>query len=124
MQPGELRQLALAALRADVSAQHGEHWAAWVGGACSLVDQFDRDGWRYVIAEYRRQNPPLSSVQRRMLAARARGTSLKVIAAELGISVPAVSRRLHRAMKKLGLNTQADLARICVHRTHVTVDKK
>jgi DNA-binding NarL/FixJ family response regulator len=47
-----------------------------------------------------------------MLALRARGKSLKVIAAELATSPATVTRELRRAMAQLGARTTAELAAI------------
>jgi DNA-binding NarL/FixJ family response regulator len=50
--------------------------------------------------------------ERLLLERRARGEALKVIAADLGISVSCASRRLTRALRRLGLRSHTDLARL------------
>lgn len=112
MSPDEMRRIARAALCSEQAAGQLEHWSALVRGAFSLVDQFDQDGQRYLIAEQRSGQELISPAEWEMLTARARGSALKVIAAEAGLSVSAVSRRLRQAMDKLGLRTQSDLARL------------
>jgi DNA-binding NarL/FixJ family response regulator len=109
-----LRDVALALLRTDVNAEAAEHWSSLVSGAWSLVDQFDRDGRRYVVAIRKRGTTfeSLSDDERIALAARAEGTALRTIASVLGLSVPTISRRIRRGMEKLGISSQAELARL------------
>lgn len=90
-----------------------ELWRGLVAGRWSLVERFESDGRRYLIA---RPNDPkvdllpmLTERERQVLMFRAFGHSQKLIAYELGLSVSAVSRSLARAMKKLGLRSPADL---------------
>lgn len=112
MNADEMRQRALAALCSDQAAEQFEHWSALVRGDWTLVDQFDREGRRYLIAEQRPGRELISRVEWELLEARASGSPLKVIADEVGLSVSAVSRRLRLAMAKLGLRTQSELARL------------
>lgn len=112
MSPQTIRQWALSALSTDRVAERADHWAALLGGQFRVVDQFDTEGRRYLIAERQPSGGPLSAADREMLAARARGTQLKVIAFDLGVSESTVSRRLQRAMARLGLRGQSDLARL------------
>ena len=112
MSPQDMRQVAVAVLHAENDMKDSQHWNSLTGGGWSLVDQFDRDGRRYLIAERAMGCVPISAPDWRMLAARARGAALKVIACELGVSVPAVSRRVRRAMDKLGIRSQGELARL------------
>jgi DNA-binding CsgD family transcriptional regulator len=91
-------------------------WQGLVQGRWSLVDHFDTDGRRYVIA---RKNDPevrdpraLTRRERQVLAYSALGHSLKAIAYSLGLAVPTISIHRTRAMRKLGLRSQADVARL------------
>ncbi|GMV14409.1 MAG: hypothetical protein HS104_19770 [Polyangiaceae bacterium] len=112
MSPDELRRVAFAALCSERAEEELEPWLSFVRGDWSVVDQFDHDGRRYLIAERRRGQELISRAEWQMLAARARGSPLKVIAVEVGLSVSAVSRRIRQAMQKLGLRTQSELARL------------
>ena len=97
-----------------------ELWQALVAGRWSLVDQFDRDGRRYVLA---RPNEPVMDPMRKLTAretqvlrAAAIGHSNKLIAYELGVSSSTVSASLDRAAKKLGVQDRLELIRICAAR--------
>jgi DNA-binding CsgD family transcriptional regulator len=88
-------------------------WKGLVAGRWSLVDHVDSDGKRFLVA---RKNDPeadgpagLSLRERQVLADRARGLALKLIAYDLGLSVPTVSKSLQTGMAKLGLSSEADL---------------
>lgn len=124
----EQTRLGLAALRAAVRAQlHArrgstsptdvlEHWRALVLGRYSLLDVFDRDGKRFVVA---RPNVPLGRAieraasltagERAVLALLAGGASNKLIAYDLGISTSTVAARLASAASKLGTSTHVEL---------------
>jgi DNA-binding CsgD family transcriptional regulator len=91
-------------------------WQGLVSGRWSLVDQFDSDGKRFVVAH---KNDPavndpraLSIGERQVLAYTAMGRPLKLIAYALGLSEGTVSLRRSKAMRKLGLRTLADVARL------------
>jgi DNA-binding CsgD family transcriptional regulator len=88
-------------------------WRALVSGRWSLVDEFERDGRRYLVA---RANPPQTGhlgdlTERERLVARAvaLGHSNKQIAYELGLATSTVADHLRRAMVKLGVQTRMDL---------------
>ena len=90
-----------------------EVWRGLVAGRWSLVERFESDGRRYLIA---RQNDPkvdalpmLTERERQVLIFRALGHSLKLIAYELGLSKATVSRTFSRAKAKLGIRSPADL---------------
>ena len=89
-------------------------WQGLVSGRWSLVDHFDSDGRRFLVA--RENEPggpalaPLSPRERHVLNLRARGRSIKIIAYELGLGVSTVGALLWRARRKLGLSSDADLA--------------
>jgi DNA-binding CsgD family transcriptional regulator len=89
-------------------------WEALVSGRWSLVDHFDSDGRRYVVARENSPNPTgphaLSPRQKAALTLRARGHSLKFIGYELGLSVPTISAELRQAMQKLGVRSAVELS--------------
>ena len=89
-----------------------ETWRASVSARWSLVDQFESDGKRYVIA--RRNDVPgrgpeaLSARERQALALAAMGHHNKLVAYEMGISPSTVRVLLARAFKKLGVRSRAE----------------
>jgi DNA-binding CsgD family transcriptional regulator len=91
-------------------------WKGLVDGRWSLVDQFDSDGRRFLVA--RRNDPAfrspraLSPRERHVAALAAVGHPSKIIAYQLGVSITAANATLNRALKKLGLRSRADLARV------------
>jgi DNA-binding NarL/FixJ family response regulator len=109
--PERLRELAVESLR-ESSADSSALWQALLSGDWSLIDCFDAQGRRYLIAVRSSAENALDESERWLLARRARGVGLKVLALELGVSVPTISRRLDRAMKKLGVKNQTELARV------------
>jgi len=96
-------------------------WQGLVAGRWSLVDRFDSDGRRFLVA---RKNDPevtdpraLTLRERQVLAYVAMGHSLKLVAYSLGVSANSVSNTRVTAMRKLGLRTQADVARLFAYET-------
>jgi DNA-binding CsgD family transcriptional regulator len=92
-----------------------ELWTALVDGRWTLMDRFDTDGRRFVIA---RRNAPelgrylaLTPEESAVARLHAMGQSSKLVAYTLGISQSSVSRRLHDALFKLGMRSVADLIR-------------
>ena len=90
-----------------------EAWRALVQGRWSMVDWFDSDGRRYVLAL---PNQPhvsdprgLSERESQVVAYAALGESHKMIAYRLGVSRPRVTNALRAAMRKLGVKNQAQL---------------
>jgi DNA-binding CsgD family transcriptional regulator len=88
-------------------------WRGLVAGQWSLVDRFESDGRRYLIAH---RNVPqvtdprrLSARERQVVAYARLGHSNKLIAYELGLAVSSIGTHLARAMAKLGLRTRRDL---------------
>lgn len=87
---------------------------ALVSGRWSLVDLFDSDGRRFLVA--RRNDPdvpdmgPLSRRQTQIACYTALGHPLKYIAYELGLPVSTVGRDLGATVHKLGLRSSAELA--------------
>jgi len=92
-------------------------WKSVLSGRYRIMDWYDRDGRRYLVAKPNasRSLRPLTERQRRILALRARGAALKVIAFEFGVSMGTVSRDLTLAMNQLGLESSADLAAVLGH---------
>jgi DNA-binding CsgD family transcriptional regulator len=118
-----LQALREAAIRIDKSRAEGcreEHtdaalaeWWALVRGRWSMVDRFDTDERRYVLAL---PNPPmvpnprgLTEQEQQVTAFAALGDSHKLIAYRLGLSRSRVSHLLTSGMRKLGVKTQAQL---------------
>jgi DNA-binding NarL/FixJ family response regulator len=91
-----------------------ELWRALCAGRWSLVDRFESDGRRYLIAH--RNQPHLSdlrglSQREATVAAFAQlGQTNKEIAYTLGISPSSVATHLSAALRKLGLPSRAALA--------------
>jgi DNA-binding NarL/FixJ family response regulator len=91
-------------------------WRALVAGRWSLVDRFERDGRRYVVA--RRNDPDvpdprgLTRRERQVAAYAVLGRSGQAIAYELGLARSTVVQHLASAMKKLSVATRAELAQL------------
>lgn len=90
-----------------------ELWKDLVEGRCSMVDWFDHHGRRYVLAH---PNPAhlkdprgLTECEARICAYVALGQSNKLISARLGTSTSRVSAILRSAMRKIGVQTRAQL---------------
>ncbi|MBI5489160.1 MAG: helix-turn-helix transcriptional regulator [Deltaproteobacteria bacterium] len=93
-------------------------WRALVAGRWSLVDHFDHDGRRFLIA---RRNDPQSRApvdltlrERQVLGYACLGHSNKLIAYELGLSPTTVSTHLARSAAKLGADSRAALIRLAM----------
>jgi DNA-binding CsgD family transcriptional regulator len=100
-------------LRRDDPDEAVEAWRCLVSGRWSLLEHFDSDGRRFLVA---RKNDPetpgpsaISLRERQILLGRARGLPLKLISYDLGLSIGAVSKTLRSGMKKLGLTHEAEL---------------
>jgi DNA-binding CsgD family transcriptional regulator len=91
-------------------------WRGLVQGQWSLVDRFERDGRRYVVAHPNAVKAPgprtMSSHERAVIALAAQGQPLKNIAYDLGLSAPTVSHALKSGMAKMGVASRADLTRV------------
>lgn len=90
-----------------------ELWQGLVDGRWSLIDHFDSDGRRFVVA---RHNAPeyaepqaLTERERQVVHAASLGHGNKLIAYELGIDASTVATHLSTAMTKLGLDSRAQL---------------
>ena len=91
-----------------------EIWQGLVAGKWSLVDHFDTDGKRLVLAM---KNAPevdaradLTAHERRVSSLAAMGHRDKEIAYTLGVTLASVGAALHRARTKLGACSRAALA--------------
>ncbi len=92
-------------------------WTALVSGSYAIVDHFDADGRRYLLAEKCVGDPhtrgiatKLSVRETQVAAFVAVGHPLKVAAYELGLSVATVGRACSSAVRKLGLRSRTELA--------------
>lgn len=116
-----LRQLALQVDRAR-SRRHGrdeqalEIWQGLLDGRWSLVEQFDSDGKRFLVAHRNVENVSdprgLTQMECRVVALAVRGYANKVIGYHLGVAEGTVSSHLHRALIKLHIRSRAELVRI------------
>jgi DNA-binding CsgD family transcriptional regulator len=99
--------------REDSAGHALESWRALVRGRHSMVDWFDTDGRRYILAI---PNPPnvvdvrgLNEMETAVTQYAALGDNHKLIAYRLGIHRTTVTKALRTAMRKLGVKTQAEL---------------
>ncbi len=90
-------------------------WRGLVDGRWSLVESFDTDGKRFLLAH---RNPEdvrdprgLSTMESRVIGLVVRGYADKLVAYHLGISEGTVSSHLGRAMRKLGISSRVELVR-------------
>jgi DNA-binding CsgD family transcriptional regulator len=90
-----------------------EIWKGLVAGRWSLVDHFDTDGKRFLLAMKNTPNvdkrADLTPRERRACALVAMGHRDKEVAYMLGISTASVSASLHRARRKLAVSSRAEL---------------
>lgn len=89
-------------------------WQALVAGRWSLLEHFERDGRRYLIARRNEpavQRPPLTAREAQAVRCAALGHSNKLIAYELGVSLSAVATYLRRAAARLGVSSRVALIR-------------
>lgn len=109
------RLLRLARVRAEAASpdQVLAAWSALVDGRYTILDRFDTDGRRYVVAH---ENPPnvrdprgLTQTEAAVASWARRGHAQKLIAYELGLSLGTVSGLLGRVFAKLGVKTRAEL---------------
>jgi DNA-binding CsgD family transcriptional regulator len=88
-------------------------WMALVEGRWTLVERFDSDGRRVLIA--RRNDPTtradlaLTEREKKVVALVAAGHPLKLAAYELGLGTSTVCEALQRAMTKMGVTSRAAL---------------
>lgn len=122
-----LKEAAKAMARARGSSRHSdppgavEAWKALVSGRWTLLDHFDHDGKRYIVAV---RNDPvvpafseLSPREAQVVAYAAQGHANKLIAYELGIAPSTVAMHLSTAGGKLGAKSRVELIRVWRART-------
>jgi DNA-binding CsgD family transcriptional regulator len=106
-------------LRKDNPDEALQIWKALVRGRWSMVDWFDSDHRRYVLAVPNSPtvNDPrgLTERENQVVSAAVLGHSNKMIAYRLGLSTSRVSTVLRNAMRKLGFRTRTELVRHMVH---------
>jgi DNA-binding CsgD family transcriptional regulator len=89
-------------------------WPALVSGRWSLVDRFERDGRRYVVARRNEPSPPgplaLTLRERQICGHLVQGDSAKLTAYTLGLAASTVSAVARSALLKLGVRTVSQLA--------------
>lgn len=79
-----------------------ELWQALIAGRYTLVESFERDGRRLILAvRCRTPRPALTEREGAVTSAAARGSSNKAIAAELGMATATVGVHLATALRKL-----------------------
>jgi DNA-binding NarL/FixJ family response regulator len=93
-----------------------ELWRALVEGRWSVVDSYESDGRRLVVA---RRNEPrvrdprgLSARESQVAAYASHGHSNKMIAYLLGVSESSVAAHLKSALSKLGVTSRVELTRL------------
>lgn len=93
-------------------------WDALLEGRLALVDRFDRDGRRFVVARATsaEDDGALTLRERQVLASIARGHANKRIALELGVAESTVSTAIREAARKLGVRSRIELVRIFANR--------
>lgn len=115
---GELERAALAIERAQRQAGRDPNaalglWKAMVEGKWSLVERFESDGRRILVAHPNaprtRKHHALTEPERKVVSMVALGHSQKLVAYELGYSQAATSQRLKNALQKLGLKSCVEL---------------
>ncbi len=93
-----------------------ELWRALCDGTWSLVETFDTDGRRFMVAH--ENEPPvrgyraLSKREEQIVGFAAMGHAENLIGYEFGLSESTVRGHLDTAMAKLGVNTRLDLIRL------------
>jgi DNA-binding NarL/FixJ family response regulator len=90
-----------------------EAWRGLVAGRWTLLDHFDRDGRRYLLAHRNDPDAPdpraLTLRERQVVGYVALGQSNKLIAYELGLSASTVGVLLKKAAAKLGARSRTEL---------------
>ena len=90
-------------------------WNNLVTGRWVLVDQFDSEGQRHVVAAPGKDGElakPLSDQQEQVARAAGQGLTSREIAKQLDLSERAVDGQLARALRKLGLPSRIALVRL------------
>jgi len=107
--------------RASNSDDALQAWQALVTGRWSIVQSFESDGRRYLLAK---RNAPkairrasLSQLESQALILRAQGLSYKIVAYELGISSTAACQLVQTGKRKLGIRSEAEIVDMIRHAT-------
>jgi DNA-binding NarL/FixJ family response regulator len=91
-------------------------WPALVSGRWSLLDRFERDGRRYVVARRNEPLPPgplaLTARERQVCGHLVQGDSVKLTAYTLGLAASTVSAVARSALLKLGVRNASQLATV------------
>jgi len=94
-----------------------ETWRGLVSGRWSLVDRFESDGRRYVVAHRNEAAPArmlaLTLRERQVVGHVLLGHSSKLVAYTLGVSAAAVSASLQSALQKIAVRNAAQLLEAC-----------
>lgn len=102
-------------LRREAPDEALELWRGLCDGTWSVVDRFDTDGRRYLVAHYNepeaRIDRALTRREEQVVAFAAMGHADKLIAYELGIAEATVQTHLASAMRKLGIPSRTELIR-------------
>ena len=111
-----LMEVARGDLRRDKPFKAVDAWRGLVSCRWSLLDQFESDGKRYVIA---RRNDAringfaaLTDRERQAVSYAALNHTNKLIAYEIGISPSTVGVLLHRATRKMGVTSRRELIEV------------
>jgi len=90
-------------------------WRAMVAGEWTLVDRFESDGKRFIVAHRNApaapETGPLTPHEHRVATLAALGYTNKLIGYALGLAPSTVTERLQRACAKLGASSRAEMIR-------------
>jgi len=93
-----------------------EAWTAMVSGRWSLVDRFEANGRRYIVARRNEHSLPdpraLTKRERAIVHLATLGKSNKLIGYELGLSESTIGSHLSQAMRKLGTKSRVELIQL------------
>jgi DNA-binding CsgD family transcriptional regulator len=102
-------------------------WQGLMAGRWSLVDQFDSDGRRFVVARRNDPDSPgaprLSRRQRQVVFYASLGLSNKAIGYALGLAEPTVATHLAEALARLGLSSRNEMVQLAAALTSADRDK-
>lgn len=103
-------------LRREDPGEALEIWRGLIEGRWSLVEHFDSDGRRFVLARRNEPDTPdpggVTPREAQILKFAALGHSTKEIGYALGLSVSTVSTHLSAAMRKLKVRSRVELVRL------------
>ncbi|MBC8070816.1 MAG: hypothetical protein IAG13_20990 [Deltaproteobacteria bacterium] len=106
-------------MRRDEPEQAISAWSGLIDARWSLVDRFESDGRRYIVAHSNDSPTPpwksLSPRERQVAAHVSLGHSDKHVAYELGLAPSTVRVLLMRAVRKLGVKSRAELTGLFRH---------